>query len=72
LQVGGTKDEVVGTKSRRMTAARLYIEKVLLGRISNGQRRREFRFFLLAMALGSVLSGVFGAILYTLVQQGRL
>jgi hypothetical protein len=55
-----------------MISARTLVEKMLFRNMDRWQRRREMRFFLLALLLGVLCAVAIGAILYTLSIQGRI
>lgn len=55
-----------------MTAARIYLEKLLFPGFDRSVRRRHMKFFLLALLLGGFVSVAFGAVLYLLNSQGRI
>ena len=55
-----------------MSTARVFVERMLFPASSSSQRRRHFRFYLVAVFLGIISSAIFGVILYALNTQGRL
>jgi hypothetical protein len=57
---------------KHMAGARSFVEKMMFRNMDRWQRRREMRFFALALCLGVILAAGVGVILYTLSSQGRI
>jgi hypothetical protein len=55
-----------------MQTARSFLEKILFPGWAQAPRRRQMRFFLIAMVLAVCLSAGFGVVLYVLNCQGRI